>query len=88
MSKLMPYHSREDIIRDQEGRFLLIHGEEDKIVPFDHGVRLERAAVEGAAQLWALPGRGHSDCHMEPGFWDRVETFLENSSPSLRDSQR
>ena len=82
--QIAPVH----VIAKAAGRFLLIHGEEDKIVPFDHGVRLERAAVEGTAQLWALPGRGHSDCHMEPGFWDRVETFLEISSPSLRDSQR
>jgi dipeptidyl aminopeptidase/acylaminoacyl peptidase len=39
---------------------LLIHGEEDPIIPVEHAVRLKEAAGEGA-KLWLLPGRQHTE---------------------------
>ena len=64
---------------------LCIHGTDDKTVPVEHGRRLEQAFSQANQQLWLLPGRGHSDCHLEPGFWERVTRFskeaLSNSSP-------
>jgi len=46
-------------------RFLLIHGTADSVIPLSHARRLE-AAGAGRASLWLLPGRGHSDPHLEP----------------------
>ena len=37
--------------------------------------RLERAAG-GRAEAWRIPGRGHSDPHLEPGFAERLTRFL------------
>lgn len=56
-------------------QFLLIHGEQDKTVPLEQGKRLKNAAGD-KAELWAIPGRGHSDCHLEPGFWNRLQEFF------------
>jgi hypothetical protein len=29
-----------------------------------------------SAVLWEIPGRGHSNCHLENGFWEKVGDFL------------
>ncbi len=56
-------------------RFLFVHGEEDATVPAADVDRLARAA--GArAEAWRIAGRGHSDCHLEPGFARRLTGFL------------
>jgi dipeptidyl aminopeptidase/acylaminoacyl peptidase len=57
------------------GRMLLVHGEEDAIVPVANLERLERAAGS-RAEAWRIPGRGHSDPHLEPGFAERLTRFL------------
>ncbi|MFV2072040.1 MAG: alpha/beta hydrolase [Thermoanaerobaculales bacterium] len=57
---------------------LLVHGEDDAVVPVDHGRRL--AAAAGAnVELLVLPGRGHSDCNRDPLFWPRVMDFFEKA---------
>jgi len=60
-----------------KAQFLLIHGEQDQTVPMEQGKRLKKAAGE-KAELWLIPGRGHSDCHFERGFWERVTGFFNN----------
>jgi dipeptidyl aminopeptidase/acylaminoacyl peptidase len=57
------------------GRMLLVHGEEDAIVPVANLERLARAA-RSRAEAWRIPGRGHSDPHLEPGFAERLARFL------------
>jgi len=57
------------------GRMLLVHGEEDAVVPVANLERLARAAG-GRAEVWRIPGRGHSDPHLEPGFAERLTRFL------------
>ena len=56
--------------------FLLIHGENDKTVPVEEGRRLAKAAGDHA-ELWVIPHRGHSDCHLEKGFWEKVVGFMK-----------
>jgi len=55
---------------------LLVHGEEDEIVPVEHARRLG-AAAGPSARLLVLPGRGHSDCDEDPAFWPAVLEHLE-----------
>jgi pimeloyl-ACP methyl ester carboxylesterase len=57
------------------GPVFVIHGENDRVVPVAHADRLMRAAGAGA-ELWRIPGRGHSDTHLEPGFAPRLVSFL------------
>lgn len=65
----------EAVIARTQARFLLVHGEDDPVVPVEHARRLH-AAASGHAELWVMPGRGHSDTHLEPGFAERLVAFL------------
>ena len=57
---------------------LLVHGQDDAVVPVDHGRRLG-AAGSANVELLVLPARGHSDCNRDPLFWPRVRTLLERA---------
>ncbi len=59
-----------------QASFLLVHGEEDATVPVEEGKRLAKAAGD-KAELWIIPHRGHSDCHLEQGFWEKVIGFMK-----------
>ncbi|MCF6171537.1 MAG: alpha/beta fold hydrolase [Bacteroidales bacterium] len=63
-------------IGKSEAEFLIIHGEIDKVVPVDHGRRILERARSGRAELWVVPGGGHSNCHYKPGFWEKMTGFL------------
>jgi len=73
LNKIAP----EKHIASSEASFLLIHGEKDMTVPVAEGKRLVKAAGDNA-DLWIIPGRGHSDCHLEKGFWEKVIGFMKN----------
>lgn len=64
----------ENNIGKAKADFLLIHGIEDTVVPIEQARRLKQAQPN--AELWEIPARGHSNCHLEPGFWDKVGDFL------------
>ncbi len=68
----------EQQIRSIEAPVLLVHGEDDVVVPIEHGCRLADAGGANV-ELLVLPGRGHSDCNLDPLFWPRVTSFLERS---------
>jgi pimeloyl-ACP methyl ester carboxylesterase len=57
-----------------EAQILLVHGKDDKIVPLEQGRKLQKAQPK--AELWEISGRGHSNCHLESGFWERLAEFL------------
>jgi pimeloyl-ACP methyl ester carboxylesterase len=68
----------ENVIHGACARFLLIHGTADTVIPLAHARRLA-AAAGPAARLWILPGRGHSDPHLEPAMATTLtEFFREN----------
>jgi len=59
--------------------FLLIHGDEDETVPFAHGQALVEAGNPDQARLWLVPGKGHSNCHKHPDFWEKVDAYLKET---------
>jgi dipeptidyl aminopeptidase/acylaminoacyl peptidase len=65
-----------NVIGTAKARILLVHGEEDTVVPVEQARQLAAAANPGTVRLWTLPGRGHSDCHEQPGFWTAIHAFL------------
>ncbi|NOZ57948.1 MAG: alpha/beta fold hydrolase [Calditrichaeota bacterium] len=69
----------ENAIRQRPFPLLLVHGDADKVVPVEHAYRLYRAANRENVELWIQPGRGHSNCHLEPGFNERVAGFFESA---------
>lgn len=64
-------------ISETTAKVLLIHGNIDKVVPFSQAELLLNATNPEQAELWEIKGKGHSNCHYEPGFWDRILGFLK-----------
>lgn len=69
-------------IHDSVANFLLIHGVKDVTVPVEQGEKLLVKGKKGKVELWKLPNKGHSDCHFEDGFWDKLIGFLNTSLSS------
>jgi dipeptidyl aminopeptidase/acylaminoacyl peptidase len=64
------------------GQLLLIHGEQDAVVPLTHAHRLARAA-QSHAELWLLSRRGHSDVHLEAALPARLNAFFAQAFASV-----
>jgi len=58
---------------------LLIHGTQDKVVPYAQAKLILESANNGQAKLWAIKGKGHSNCHYEGEFWKKVINFLSSN---------
>ena len=58
---------------------LLIHGNQDETVPLAQGQALAEAGNPTQTRLWVIPGKGHSNCHNHPQFWEKVDTFLKET---------
>ena len=54
---------------------LILHGDQDRIVPVHHGERLYEAARE-PKQLWIVPGAGHIQTMRDPVERDRLVAWL------------
>jgi len=65
----------ENNIAKAKAQILLIHGEKDKVVPLVQAKELKQAQPK--VELWTIPERGHSNCHLEDGFWEKVIGFLQ-----------
>jgi pimeloyl-ACP methyl ester carboxylesterase len=65
-------------IAKAQSAFLVIHGEKDVVVLPSQAEKLNIAARPGQCECWLIPGRGHSNCHHEPGFWERVDKFFKD----------
>jgi len=64
-------------VRRFDGPLLLMHGRSDRIIPFAHGQRLQRASPK--SRMIALRC-GHNDCpYFEARMLDDLETFLRQS---------
>ncbi len=66
-------------LRDWRPRPLLaIHGERDLLIPVRHAHRIV-AAAGNQAELWTIPGAGHTGCLSKAGksYVERVVSFLE-----------
>jgi pimeloyl-ACP methyl ester carboxylesterase len=73
-SKIAPVNN----IGKTNAKIFLIHGEADTTAPVEHAKRLLQASKSDNTTLWTISGRGHSDCHEQDGFWERVSSFLKN----------
>ncbi|NOZ03075.1 MAG: alpha/beta fold hydrolase [FCB group bacterium] len=69
----------ENVIPNIPARIFIIHGEDDLIVPLEHGQRLYAAGDPRRVRFWQVPGKGHSDCPDHPEFWQKVSAFLEEA---------
>lgn len=64
---------------------LILHGDQDRIVPMHHGKRLYEAARE-PKQLWIVPGAGHIQTTLDPAQRDRLVAYLREVLDAPKDS--
>jgi fermentation-respiration switch protein FrsA (DUF1100 family) len=65
------------VVRSYNGPVLVIHGRQDDIVPYKHGVLLHKAAPNSNMITYEC---SHNDCPPNWGsFWNDVESFLRDS---------
>lgn len=69
----------ENHIANTNAKILLIHGREDVTTPLSHAKRLEMKSNHYLVELWSIPGKGHSNCHLADGFWERITRFFTRS---------
>ena len=62
---------------------LILHGDQDRIVPVHHGRRLYEAALE-PKQLWIVPGAGHIQSTGDPAVRDRLVAYLRETLEANR----
>jgi hypothetical protein len=65
---------------------LILHGDQDEVVPFVHGRRLFEAAPEPKT-FYAIPGAHHNDTYIVGGepYWRAWREFLDRLGPAPRE---
>lgn len=66
-------------IQHTDAKILLIHGTDDLTIPISHAKRLINDSKKDNVELWEIENRGHSDCHKEEGYWNKINQFLAES---------
>lgn len=58
---------------------LVLHGDQDEIIPFEHGQNVFAAAHE-PKQFYPIKGAGHNDTFIVGGnaYYERLRSFIEN----------
>jgi hypothetical protein len=66
-----------DAVRRYQGPVLVIHGKEDEIIPYSHGLALSRAARRARMITYDC---GHNDCPPDGAvFWQDLHFFLREA---------
>ena len=66
-----------EVLRTYPGPVLLLHGEDDPIIPVEHARRNAEAAADET--LVTYPGIGHNDTPLGTTLWRDLGPFLERS---------
>jgi uncharacterized protein len=56
---------------------LMIHGEQDDLIPASQGKKVAQAIPSGARWI-SLPKVGHNDLLAQPAVWNEIRTFLQS----------
>ncbi len=63
---------------EEGGPLLIIHSEDDRVVPFEHAERLKAACPEAA--FWAIEDYGHVGAYAHPDYPKKLVGFLETQA--------
>jgi abhydrolase domain-containing protein 17 len=76
-------------IREVRSPVLVIHGQEDEVIPFSHGQRLFDAANEPKLALW-IEGAHHNDVPLVGGerYWSAIRQFAARVDAAADTSAR
>ncbi|VDP23437.1 unnamed protein product [Soboliphyme baturini] len=60
---------------------LVIHGTDDEVIDFHHGLQIYEKCPKAVEPLW-VHGAGHNDVEMNPVYLDRLRQFIEHEITS------
>jgi fermentation-respiration switch protein FrsA (DUF1100 family) len=71
----------DDLVRVAARPVLLIHGDQDQLIPLDDAYELQHAAPQ--AELWVLPGVQHARAYgsASQAYQERIAAFFEQALP-------
>lgn len=70
---LKDIYDNQQVLRRYPGNVLIVHGRQDRVVPFSHG---ERLALAAARPMFVAVDAGHNDAIDHPGFWKAAGRYL------------
>lgn len=62
---------------------LIIHGTEDEVIDFSHGLALFERCPKAVEPLW-VDGAGHNDIELYSQYLERLRKFISQELPSQR----
>uniref|UniRef100_H0V7Y2 Abhydrolase domain containing 17A, depalmitoylase n=1 Tax=Cavia porcellus TaxID=10141 RepID=H0V7Y2_CAVPO len=62
---------------------LIIHGTEDEVIDFSHGLALYERCPKAVEPLW-VEGAGHNDIELHSEYLERLRRFISQELPSQR----
>ncbi len=74
LSSLPPSHSIEKISR-VTSTVLVVHGTDDEVIDFSHGLAMYERAPRTVDPLW-VEGAGHNDVELYGQYLDRLRKFI------------
>lgn len=66
---------------------LVIHGTDDEVVDFSHGLEIYDKSPITLEPLW-VEGAGHNDIELYSGYLDRVKKLIEKELPEIKEESR
>ena len=65
-----------DYAEEVSAATLILIGDQDRIIPKQHGLDLAAAFQPEQVRVEVLEGRGHNDINMHPGYFPLIQNFL------------
>ena len=81
---IYPFFSIEKV-QQVRSKILVIHGTEDEVIDFSHGLAIYERAPNTADPLW-VEGAGHNDVELYGQYLDRLRRFINQELGSSASS--
>lgn len=75
-------HCSVDKIKDILSPVIVIHGTDDEVIDFSHGLEIYDKLPEALDPLW-VEGAGHNDVELYGGYLDRLKKLVDEEYPQL-----
>jgi fermentation-respiration switch protein FrsA (DUF1100 family) len=69
------FHCSIDKVSNISSPVLVIHGTEDEVIDFSHGLAIHQKCPRSVEPLW-VEGAGHNDIELYGQYLDRLKNFI------------
>lgn len=80
------YPSSIDKVKYINSPTLVIHGTDDEVVDFSHGLEIYDNLPVTLEPLW-VEGAGHNDVELFGGYLERIKTLINKDIPRIKEQQ-